>query len=99
MRPDVVVQKNQARHLRKDIFDAKTLSGFACIFESRMNEELTDKAEKIFYSALKTGTPEQRNNLLERECGGDAALRLLVEELLAVQPEMNRFFKSFQYKM
>ena len=60
-----------------------------------MNEELTDKAEKIFYSALKTGTPEQRNNLLERECRGDAALRLLVEELLAVQPEMNRFFKSF----
>ena len=60
-----------------------------------MNEELTDKAEEIFCSALKTRTPEQRNHLLERECGGNGALRLLVEELLAVQPEVNQFFKSF----
>jgi hypothetical protein len=60
-----------------------------------MNETLTDKAEGIFYSALKTTNSEQRNSLLERECGGDVALRLLVEELLAVQPEVNQFFKPF----
>ena len=95
MRPDLVVSENSARQLKRDIFDAKAPSGFACIFESRMNEELTDKAEKIFCSALKTRTPEQRNNLLDRECSGDVALRMLVEELLAVQPEVNQFFKSF----
>jgi serine/threonine protein kinase len=61
-----------------------------------MNEELKAKAERIFSSALKIESPEQRNMLLDHECGGDATLRSSVEKLLARQPDVIKFFGSFQ---
>ena len=61
-----------------------------------MNEALTDEAERIFYAALRIKSSEQRQSFLERECRNRGELRLLVAQLLAVQPEVNSFFKSFQ---
>ena len=52
-----------------------------------MSETLTDRAEKIFCSALEIQSPDGRKDLLDRECAGDAALRSKVEELLAVNGE------------
>src|ERR1043165_5455862 len=61
-----------------------------------MSEELTEKAEKIFCSALKVTAAAGRNDLLDRECAGDAELRSMVENLLAAQGEVNSFFGCFQ---
>ncbi|TAL01197.1 MAG: serine/threonine protein kinase [Verrucomicrobia bacterium] len=61
-----------------------------------MSEALTEKAERIFCSALKAGSPSGRSELLDRECGGDAALRSMVEELLAAQRDVDVFFASFE---
>ncbi|HEX9045990.1 MAG TPA: hypothetical protein VF988_03100, partial [Verrucomicrobiae bacterium] len=59
-----------------------------------MNDGLSDKAEEIFFSALQMESPEQRQDLVQRECQGDAALRSLVEELLAAQSDANKFFNN-----
>jgi eukaryotic-like serine/threonine-protein kinase len=61
-----------------------------------MSEDLTERAEKIFCSALKITSPADRNDLLDRECDGDGELRSRVEKLLAAQGRVNRFFGSFQ---
>ena len=61
-----------------------------------MSEDLTERAEKIFCSALKITSPAGRNDLLDRECDGDGELRSRVEKLLAAQGRANSFFGSFQ---
>ncbi len=61
-----------------------------------MSEALTEKAEQIFCSALKIASTASRNELLERECAGDMALRSMVDKLLATQGEVNDFFGCFQ---
>lgn len=61
-----------------------------------MNEGLTERAEKIFCSALEVTSPAGRNDLLDRECDGDGELRSRVEKLLAAQGRVNSFFGSFQ---
>lgn len=61
-----------------------------------MTEALTEKAERIFCSALKVASPADREDLLVRECDGDTALRAMVEELLAARQEADGFFASFQ---
>ncbi len=61
-----------------------------------MNEALTEKAEKIFCAALEAESPAERDELVTRECEGDAELRSLVEQLLAAQGEVNNFFGCFQ---
>jgi serine/threonine protein kinase len=61
-----------------------------------MSEALTEKAEKIFCSALKVESPGDRKDLLDRECGEDVDLRSAVEKLLASQGDVNSFFGCFQ---
>ena len=59
-----------------------------------MIEVPTERAEDIFYSALELTSPEQRNAFLDRACRGDAALRSLVDKLLASQPQAEKFFQE-----
>jgi len=61
-----------------------------------MSEALTERAERIFCSALKVTSPAGRNELLDRECDGDAALRSMVETLLGAQQDVDGFFASFE---
>ena len=57
-----------------------------------MTVELTEKAEDIFCSALEITPPDQRQAFLARACSGDAALRFLVDKLLASQSDAEHFF-------
>ena len=59
-----------------------------------MTEVLTERAEDIFYSALEIKSPDERKAFLDRACQGDAALRSMVEKLLASQPEAEKFFQE-----
>ncbi len=54
----------------------------------------TERAEEIFYAALELKTQEERRAFLDRACAGDAGLREAVEEMLSVQPEVEKFFGS-----
>ena len=57
-----------------------------------MTVELTEKAEDIFCSALEIQPPDRRKFFLDRACSGDAALRSVVEKLLAAQSDAENFF-------
>jgi serine/threonine protein kinase len=57
-----------------------------------MSETPTEKAEDIYYCALKIKSPDQRKAFLDRVCQADAALRLMVERFLASQPMAEKFF-------
>jgi len=59
-----------------------------------MIEVPTEKAEDIFYSALEIERPDQREAFLDRVCKGDAALRSMVDRLLASQPGAEKFFQE-----
>ena len=59
-----------------------------------MIEVPPERAEEIFYSALELKSPDQRKAFLDRACLGDAALRSMVEKLLAAQPESEKFFQE-----
>ena len=59
-----------------------------------MTEVPTERAEDIFYSALEIISPDQRKLFLDRACQGDAALRSLVDKLLAAQPAAEKIFQE-----
>ena len=49
------------------------------------------REELLFYDALKVAESE-RTAFLDRACGGDSGLRAAVEEMLAAQADVERFF-------
>lgn len=64
------------------------------MFESKMIDAVTDRAEDIYYSALEIKSPEQRSTFLEQACKGDLKLRSVVDKLLASQPSVEKFFQE-----
>ncbi|MGA2854741.1 MAG: serine/threonine-protein kinase, partial [Verrucomicrobiota bacterium] len=59
-----------------------------------MIEVPTERAEEIFYSALEIKPPDERKVFLDRACLGDAALRAMVDKLLASQPAAEKIFQE-----
>jgi serine/threonine protein kinase/tetratricopeptide (TPR) repeat protein len=59
-----------------------------------MIEVPTDRAEEIFCSALEINSPDERKIFLDRACQGDAALRSMVDRLLASQPAAEKIFQE-----
>jgi serine/threonine protein kinase len=54
----------------------------------------TDRAKEIFLDALEIGPPDDRRAFLDRACGGGAALRREVEDLLAHHTRVGSFLHS-----
>ena len=50
------------------------------------------REETLYFAAAEMATPEMRAAFLERECAGDAALRVRVEDLLAKSKAAGAFF-------
>ena len=59
-----------------------------------MIEVPTERAEDIFCSALERVSPDERKLFLDHACQGDAALRLMVDKLLAAQPAAEKTFQE-----
>lgn len=59
-----------------------------------MIEVPTERAEEIYYSALDIKSTEQRETFLDRACQSDSKLRSMVERLLALQPDVEKFFRE-----
>jgi serine/threonine protein kinase len=59
-----------------------------------MIEVPTERAEEIFCSALAINAPYERKLFLDRACQGDAALRSMVDKLLASQPAAEKVFQE-----
>lgn len=59
-----------------------------------MPEPLTERAEKIYYGALKVKSPAERRSFLDRACQDDAELRSLVDKLIASHEDVERFFRE-----
>ena len=59
-----------------------------------MNDDLKNRAEEIFCSALEVLSPRERESFLDHECQGDARLRAVVDKLLALQPLAEKFFQE-----
>ena len=64
----------------------------ALMYEDQMIEVPTERAEEIFCSALEINSPDERKVFLDRACQGDAALRSVVDKLLASQPARGKNF-------
>ena len=62
--------------------------------EAHMNESQTELAEEIFYSAQEIESLAERRAFLDRHCRGDAALRAMVDGLLATQVKSEKFFQE-----
>ena len=58
-------------------------------------DALTNKAEELFCSALQL-EPDERRAYLDGTCGGDAALRTRVEQMLAKHGAARLFFEKHQ---
>ena len=58
-----------------------------------MNPERWQEIEKLYNSALGV-EPSQRESFLNEACAGDESLRKEVEQLLASQPQIERFIES-----
>ena len=52
----------------------------------------SERQDKIFFAALGLKDAARRKAFLDRACGNDPELRAAVEALLAVQPEVEKFF-------
>lgn len=61
-----------------------------------MQEQLKKKAEEILCVALEIESPEQREIYLNHACRKSARLRAMVEEMLALQPVLGRFFGGLE---
>jgi len=59
-----------------------------------MMEAVTEKAEEIFYSALEIKSPDERKAFLDRACLENAVLRAAVEDMLASQAKVDKFFSE-----
>jgi serine/threonine protein kinase len=57
-----------------------------------MIEDLTARAEDIYYSALEIKSLDERKAYLDRACAGDSGLRSQVDKLLAFQVRSEKFF-------
>jgi hypothetical protein len=53
---------------------------------------MTDKVEQIFVSALEIDSKENLKGFLDRACQGDARVRAEVEDMLAMQPRLDKIF-------
>ena len=54
----------------------------------------TDRAKEVFLDALEIDSPDSRRAFLDRECGGDDALRAEAEDLLAHHPQVGSFMAT-----
>jgi hypothetical protein len=61
-----------------------------------MCELPSKQAEDIFCSAVEIMSASQRNCFLDRACEGDAGLRAAVDELLASNPDAEKFFREYE---
>jgi eukaryotic-like serine/threonine-protein kinase len=50
--------------------------------------------ESIFWEALALETPDERARFLDEACGGDAALRGQIEEMLRAHPQAEQFLEA-----
>ena len=55
-------------------------------------KEFTEKEWDVFCDALDFADLAARRDFLDRACAGDATLRKQIEELLVLQPQVDRFF-------
>lgn len=53
---------------------------------------MTEKVEQIFLSALEMDAKADLKVFLDRACQGDAGLRAKVEDMLALRPQLDKFF-------
>ena len=53
---------------------------------------MTEKVEQIFVSALEIDARENLKVFLDRACRGDDRVRAEVEDMLALQPQFDKFF-------
>jgi serine/threonine protein kinase/Flp pilus assembly protein TadD len=56
--------------------------------------EVPPHTESIFWEALAIPSAPERAQYLEQACGGDAALRAQLEDLLAAYPKVERFLEA-----
>ena len=54
-------------------------------------KEFTEKEWDLFCDALAFADQAARRDFLDRACAGDATLRKQIEELLVLQPQVDRF--------
>lgn len=57
-----------------------------------VSKVMTEKAEQIFVSALEMVAKKDRKVFLDRACQGDATVRAEVEDMLALQPQLEKIF-------
>jgi len=57
-----------------------------------MNQTMKEKVEQIVVSALEIDSADDRNAFLDRGCQGDGELRALMEDMIALQPKLDRLF-------
>jgi hypothetical protein len=57
-----------------------------------MNKIMKEKAEQLFTSALRIESSEERKIFLERACQGDSELRELVEKMISLRVQWEKFF-------
>ena len=57
-----------------------------------MTQAQTEKAEEMFYAALEMESPAERAEFLDRGCRENSELRAAVEEMLAAQVKVEKFF-------
>ena len=60
--------------------------------ESRLKEDPSSAAERIYLNALECGSPDERKDFLNKACGDNAALRNDVESLLESNGASEAFF-------
>lgn len=57
-----------------------------------MSKDKREMIEDVFYSAFEIKGPDERKAFLDQACHGDHQLRQRVDEMLAMQPKLERLF-------
>ena len=57
-----------------------------------MNKIMKEKVEQMYVSTLEIDSTDDRKAFLDCVCQGDAELRAQVEDMIALQPEIDRWF-------
>ena len=60
--------------------------------EGSMNTAMVEKIEQVYYFALQLESPRAREKYLDRACRGSGEIRRMVDNMIALKPDCDRFF-------